>query len=60
MESIQQITANNQPCPEPRTVSYPGAPSSLPPTASCNGDAGYNGFYGKGIVDARDAVTYQQ
>ena len=57
VESALQITANNQPCPEPRTVSYPGAPASLPPTAVCNGDAGYNGFYGKGIVDALKAVT---
>ncbi len=57
VESVLQDTANNQPCPEPRTVTYPGQPSSLPPTAVCNGDAGYNGFYGKGIVDALKAVT---
>jgi lantibiotic leader peptide-processing serine protease len=57
VESVLQDTANNQPCPEPRTVNYPGAPSSLPPSAVCNGDAGYNGFYGKGIVDALKAVT---
>jgi len=57
VESVLQDTANNQPCPEPRTVTYPGQPSTLPPTATCNGDAGYNGFYGKGIVDALKAVT---
>ncbi len=54
VESILQITANNQPCPEPNTVS--GGPGFG--TATCQGDAGYNGFYGKGIVDALNAVTY--
>lgn len=57
VESALQITANNQPCPEPRTVVYPDQPTTLPPTAQCTGDAGYNGFYGKGIVDALAAVT---
>jgi lantibiotic leader peptide-processing serine protease len=57
VESILQITANNQPCPEPRTVRYPGAPASLPSTARCNGGTGANGFFGKGIVDALKAVT---
>ena len=52
VESILQITANNRPCPDPRTVEYP-----LFQTAACQGNAGYNGFYGKGIVDALKAVT---
>ena len=52
VESILQITANNRPCPDPRTVEYP-----LFQTAICQGNAGYNGFYGKGIVDALKAVT---
>lgn len=60
VEAVLQDTANNQPCPEPRTVTYPGAPTTLPPSAVCNGDAGYNGFYGKGIVDAFKAVTDYQ
>ncbi|MFL6127789.1 MAG: S8 family peptidase [Mycobacteriales bacterium] len=59
VESILQITANNQPCPQPRTVSYPGAPPTLPTSARCNGGTGDNGFFGKGIVDAFKAVTYQ-
>ena len=65
VESILQITANNQPCPEPNTVTYPGLPQDptgqngfVFVTATCQGDAGYNGFYGKGIVDALKAVTY--
>lgn len=61
VEAALQTTANNQPCPQPRTAQYPGAPSPLPTSARCNGDAGYNGFYGKGIVDALKAVTeYRQ
>lgn len=57
VEAILQETANNQPCPQPRRVTYPGQPAGLPTTATCNGNAGYNGFYGKGIVDAFKAVT---
>jgi subtilisin family serine protease len=55
IESILQQTANNQPCPEPRTV-IAGAGFPIP-TATCSGDAGYNNFFGKGIVDALKAVT---
>ena len=47
VESILQQTANNQPCPDPYVV----------PTQRCQGNAGYNNFYGKGIVDAFKAVT---
>jgi subtilisin family serine protease len=63
VEAILQITANNQPCPEPNTVVYPLNVPPRPPgvfqgTATCNGGAGgYTGFYGKGIVDAWKAVT---
>ncbi|HEV2914000.1 MAG TPA: S8 family serine peptidase [Pyrinomonadaceae bacterium] len=46
VESILQQTANNQPCPPVYT-----------PTQTCQGNAGYNNFYGKGIVDAFKAVT---
>lgn len=54
-EQILQISSNNQPCPEPRTVTAgPGFPV---PTATCQGDVGYNNFFGKGIVDAVKAVT---
>lgn len=47
VESILQQTANNQPCPDVYVV----------PTQNCQGNAGYNNFYGKGIVDAFKAVT---
>jgi len=48
VESYLQQSANNQPCPNPFLAA---------PTQTCQGDAGYNNFYGKGIVDAFKAVT---
>jgi hypothetical protein len=56
VESILQITANNQPCPTPNTVVQ--GPGFQFPTATCQGDTGYNDFFGKGIVDAVKAVTF--
>jgi subtilisin family serine protease len=66
VEAILQRTANNQPCPEPREVNYftvfpvgtlPVGTQLGQPNQRCQGDAGYNNFYGKGIVDAFKAVT---
>jgi len=66
VEAILQQTANNQPCPEPRTVTYvtavplPGLPAGTPlepVNQRCDGNAGYNNFFGKGMVDALKAVT---
>jgi subtilisin family serine protease len=62
VEAILQQTANNQPCPEPNTVTYtiPQTPPKPPviQTATCKGEAGgYTNFFGKGIVDALKAVT---
>lgn len=58
VETILQTSANNQPCPEPRTVN---AGVVVPPFvfqfATCSGGVGYNNFFGKGIVDAFKAVT---
>ena len=48
VEAILQQTANNQPCTDPFVAA---------PDQRCQGDAGYNNFYGKGIVDAFKAVT---
>jgi subtilisin family serine protease len=56
VEQLLQITANNQPCPEPPTVIQ--GPGFVFPTATCQGDVGYNSFFGKGIVDAVKAVTF--
>lgn len=57
VESILQITANNQPCPTPKTVTQ--GPGFTFATATCQGDTGENTFFGKGIVDALKAVTFQ-
>lgn len=59
VESILQKTANNQPCPNPRSFTYPPPipPSFASASATCLGSAGYNGFFGKGIVDALKAVS---
>lgn len=43
VESILQLTANNQPCPNAPTT--------------CDGGDGYSNYFGKGIVDALKAVT---
>jgi len=56
VESILQITANNQPCPEPGT--FTGGPGFTTADNDCEGYTGYNNFFGKGIVDALKAVTY--
>ena len=65
VESILQRTANNQPCPDPNIVNYftvfavgtlPAGSQVEAPNQRCQGDGGYNNFYGKGIVDAFKAV----
>jgi subtilisin family serine protease len=55
VEQILQISANNQPCPTPNTVTQGPGEGFL--TATCQGNTGYNSFFGKGIVDALKAVT---
>jgi subtilisin family serine protease len=59
VESLLQKTANNQPCPEQNTVTQSLNPSvdQVPATATCQGGTGENSFFGKGIVDALNAVT---
>jgi hypothetical protein len=60
VEQILQVSANDQPCPEPKTVVQ--GPGFTFATATCQGasgtvGAGYDNFFGKGIVDALKAVT---
>jgi hypothetical protein len=52
-------SANNQPCPSPRTVNYAVPPGVLIFNyATCQGGEGNNnGFFGSGIVDALAALT---
>jgi subtilisin family serine protease len=59
VEQILEGSANNQPCPEPNTVTQGPGTTFGTPTASCQGGQGYNSFFGKGIVDALKAVTYK-
>ena len=58
VEQYLQISANNQPCPQPKTVTQ--GPGFVFSTATCQGDTGYNDFFGKGIVDALKAVMLKQ
>ena len=58
VESILQITADNQPCPQPNTVVQGPGTTFGTPTATCQGYTGNNTFFGKGIVDALNAVTF--
>jgi len=58
VEQYLQVSANNQPCPEPNTVTQ--GPGVAAFTATCQGNTGYNNFFGKGIVDAVRAVTLKQ
>jgi hypothetical protein len=55
VEQYLAVSANNQPCPTTRTVIQ--GPGFDLPTATCQGDTGYNNFFGKGIVDAVRALT---
>lgn len=66
VEAQLQQTANNQPCPDPNTVNYftvfpvgtlPAGTLVGQPNQRCQGNAGYNNFYGKGMADAFKAVT---
>jgi subtilisin family serine protease len=49
-ERILRATATDTPCPEPRTYVYPLLNPQY--TATCEGTADDNGFYGDGIVNA--------
>ncbi len=51
VESVMQQTANNQPCPDFFSAG-PGFQQQ-----DCDGNAGHNSFFGKGIVDALKAST---
>ena len=62
VESILQITANTQPCPEPRVVNQgPGfGPAECEGADTSGRGDGFTNFFGKGIVDALNAVTFKQ
>ena len=56
VEQVLRRSAVDTPCPNPPTFVYP-APVPASYTATCEGNASVNGFYGDGIVNAFNAVT---
>ncbi|WP_086837838.1 S8 family serine peptidase [Amycolatopsis kentuckyensis] len=58
VQRILERTASKIPCPVPRTVDYLDEGRDASYTATCAGDASFNGFYGHGAVDAWSAVTH--
>ncbi|WP_206788429.1 S8 family serine peptidase [Amycolatopsis sp. MtRt-6] len=58
VQRILERTASKIPCPVPRTVDYLKEGRDASYTATCEGDAEFNGFYGHGAVDAWAAVTH--
>ncbi|HET6290207.1 MAG TPA: S8 family serine peptidase [Amycolatopsis sp.] len=59
-DAVQRVlegTASDIACPVPRTVDYLDEGRDASFTATCTGDASFNGFYGHGAVDAWSAVT---
>ncbi|KZB87809.1 S8 family serine peptidase [Amycolatopsis regifaucium] len=59
-DAVQRVlegTASDIACPVPRTVDYLDEGRDASYTATCVGDASFNGFYGHGAVDAWSAVT---
>jgi subtilisin family serine protease len=57
VQRVLEGTAAHKPCPTPRTVSYENVGRDASFTATCQGGAAFNGFYGHGIADAYAAVT---
>ncbi|QKV72702.1 S8 family serine peptidase [Amycolatopsis sp. Hca4] len=58
VQRILEQTASKIACPVPRTVDYLDESRDASYTATCAGDASFNGFYGHGAVDAWSAVTH--
>src|SRR3954453_8852073 len=52
VERVLKRTAQDKPCPETRTFTYPDPDLTPDYTAVCEGSADDNGFFGEGIVDA--------
>lgn len=60
-DAVQRVlegTASEIACPVPRTVDYLDEGRDATFTATCTGDASFNGFYGHGAVDAWSAVKH--
>ena len=57
VRDILERTAARHACPDPNRFTYPDPDLTPDFTATCEGEAKFNGFYGHGIVDALDAVV---
>jgi len=58
VEKILEQSATPLACPSPPTVTYDVPPGILASnTATCQGSAKSNGFYGSGLADALRAVS---
>jgi subtilisin family serine protease len=55
VEELLAATARRRPCPARNPFVYSQLPSDF--TATCEGDAAHNGFFGAGLVDALAAVS---
>jgi hypothetical protein len=55
VEEVLKKTATDTPCPEQEPFVYPFDTAGTF-TATCEGNAQFNGFYGEGIVNADAAV----
>src|SRR5205085_11993493 len=56
--ALLQQTADPTPCPADLTPYAPFPSTSNDAPQQCTGGAGYNDWYGKGIVNALNAVTH--
>lgn len=52
VEKVLKASAQKTACPDPPTFTYPDPDLGPEYTATCEGTADFNGFYGAGIVDA--------
>jgi subtilisin family serine protease len=52
VENVLKASAQKTACPDPPTFTYPDPDLGPEYTATCEGTADFNGFYGAGIVDA--------
>ncbi|MBC8077729.1 MAG: hypothetical protein H7Y32_16755, partial [Chloroflexales bacterium] len=57
VEKRLKASAHEFECPSPRLYVYPDRTPDH--NAYCRGGDSRNGFYGKGVVDALKAVTYE-
>ncbi len=60
VEKVLKRTAQDHACPDPPVFTYPDPDLTPDYTATCEGNADFNGFYGEGWVDAFAASKKKQ